>query len=953
MVIGIDSSILLGYYQAKAGIPLASGSGASSGSATTKVAPTPPWNTTETAQQTSAKVTAALAGHKIVDENAAQLDLPGASADYKKLFALYQGLGTLSDMATQAKAAGTSSIQKTQLQKAFLAGMSEVSKYLSSANLDKVRLTQGEVDTSDKTKLTVPNQASTYETPPLATSSSASVPAFEGDVQFTIQIKRLSQTYDVPIDLSAMPDQTRSIANVVNYINDQLKAVGVETRFGTVRTPGQPQQITAGSQTITLPAGPDQWGLKVSVGTAETVTFGAPQTAGAVYLSQQVGDPDPDHNPDTKDSTVAQQLLKFQTDTTSVPSPVQVSGQANWVDGRVFAEGLDPSVKTVHAQTVAPDGSIYMLADVDGKVAGQSIKGDQDVALLKYDAAGHLIYTRTLGAANSASGLTLAVSADGKVAVGGSVSGTLTGSTDGALNSGTQGAYAGATDSFVTLFDKDGQELWTQRRGASQDDQVNQVAFSADGNTVYVAGQTKSAMPGGGAAQGDWDGYMEAFSTSAAGKVSTLFTQGFGTAGPDKPKGMVVDGNTVTIASNENGHGVLRQFDVSGGTPVQIATRDLGDLEGGDIVGLALDSNGQLVVGGSTANPQLSVGAITSAASGGSDAFVARISADLNPNASDRLAYYGGSGNDKATAMAVSNGQVWLAGTAGTDLPGDQAPVGTQDGFLANINVDAGSVDWSRRFTGTGGKAAPTAIAVAPQGASVLDRLGLPTGTLDFDASEQITAVSSVRAGDQFTVSADGRTAQTVTISADDTLDTLALKIRRASGFTADVSVTATLDGGHQLTIKPVTNNAVLTFGPGKGDTDALSGLGIPVGVVRATTTNADGKSVAADGKSNIYGLNLPSDLNLSDADQISHALAELSGAQDVIRQAYKDLVAAATPKSQQQAAAAAAAAKSGSVPAYMTAQISNYQAALDRLTGGSSSTSSTNPTLAMFGITG
>ena len=48
-----------------------------------------------------------VAGHKIVDESAAKLDLPGASADYKKLFALYQGLGTLSDMATQIKAAGT------------------------------------------------------------------------------------------------------------------------------------------------------------------------------------------------------------------------------------------------------------------------------------------------------------------------------------------------------------------------------------------------------------------------------------------------------------------------------------------------------------------------------------------------------------------------------------------------------------------------------------------------------------------------------------------------------------------------------------------------------------------------------------------------------------------------------------------------------------------------------
>ena len=70
MVIGIDSSILLGYYQAKAGVALSSGFGAGSSSTTAKVAPTPPWSSRATVQQASANVTSALAGHKIVDENA-------------------------------------------------------------------------------------------------------------------------------------------------------------------------------------------------------------------------------------------------------------------------------------------------------------------------------------------------------------------------------------------------------------------------------------------------------------------------------------------------------------------------------------------------------------------------------------------------------------------------------------------------------------------------------------------------------------------------------------------------------------------------------------------------------------------------------------------------------------------------------------------------------------------
>jgi hypothetical protein len=430
--------------------------------------------------------------------------------------------------------------------------------------------------------------------------------------------------------------------------------------------------------------------------------------------------------------------------------------------------------------------------------------------------------------------------------------------------------------------------------------------------------------------------------------VQTLFTQTFGTGSADKVKGMVVDGDGLVTASVENGHAVLRRFDISSGSPVEVASRDLGDLQGGDISGLALDG-GQLVLAGTTANGALDAGTVTRAASGGADAFALRVGADLNASADDKIAYYGGSGDDRGTALAVSGGQVWIAGVAGTDLP-DQDPVGAQDGFLARLDVDTGAVDWSRRFTATSQKAAPTSIAVAPTGASVLDRLGLPTGELSFDDTQQITAISSLRAGDSFTVSTNGGPPSTVTIASDETLDTLKLKIQRASGYSAKVTVESTSDG-RQLSIEPANTHAIIQFGPGKAGFDALEALGIPEGVVRSTTTDA-GKTVPADGKAQIYGLTLESDLNLSDDAQISHALAVLAAAQGSIRNAYKDLVDAATPQSQKNAQAAASSASAGgSVPAYLTNQIANYQAALDRLTGGSTSDTSSDSTLSLFGI--
>jgi hypothetical protein len=170
----------------------------------------------------------------------------------------------------------------------------------------------------------------------------------------------------------------------------------------------------------------------------------------------------------------------------------------------------------------------------------------------------------------------------------------------------------------------------------------------------------------------------------------------------------------------------------------------------------------------------------------------------------------------------------------------------------------------------------------------------------------------------------------TITIDAAETLDTLAQKIRRASGFQAKVTIGTTSDGNRKLTIAPATARATIEFGPGKANKDALEILGIPEGVVRATTTE-DGKTQAADGKGPFYGLSFDGSLKLSTAEEFNHARADIQTAMGVIRTAYKDLVAAASPKSAQ----AAAKPITGQVPAYLTNQIANYQAALSRLTGG------------------
>ena len=967
-MIGFDTNILLGYYQSRTGGTGSSAAGSTSAAEVKKqYAPTAPWATNSTYLRASDLVKNALLGKRFIDENAAKLDLDGASADYKKLFSLYQGLNTLFGVAEQANAKNVSALDLTKFTRVFNRGVAETNAYADSLDLEQLRLTRGEVGLSAKTAVGVPKTKAEYTTGTIHTGAASDpVPAFAGGVAFTLTAKRLNTIHTINIDLNDMGATPRTMSNVTSFINGKLEAEGLTTRFSVQRTAGVPKTITAGGKTTTLPAGPDTYAFKIKGDTTEKLTFSAAETKPALYISSVTGNPDPDKNRLTDDATLVSRLTKMNSDLGGVPD----SG------AKVFSQDLEGTIGTVHASKTGPDGSLYMLADVEKAVAGQTVKGESDVALLKYDSAGKLIYARTLGASDEATGLALDISSDGKVAVAGSVTGVLQGAVNGALNSG---ATSGKSDSFVTLYDAKGDEVWTQRRGAQQDDEATAVAFGADG-TVYVGGRTKSAMAGGSAPLGGWDSYLTAYATSAKGAPTTLFTKTFGTAGDDKITGLVVDGDKVTTAGVEAGRGVLRSFDMAlttvatsrsvdelgnwtqtvttsvdgaPGTPVvtsgsqapsgvayvtssnvttagsaaDLATRDIGDLGGGTIAGLVLDG-GDLYLGGSTRNGALTAGAPVAAHSGGVDGFALRLSTDLTSNAGDQLAYVGGTGDDTVTAIAASGGKVWLTGSAGEGLGG--AAMGAKDGYVSQVDLTDGAVDWTERLGGKDGYATPTSIAVGATGASALDKLGLPAGTIDYTRSTSIVSATSIRAGDSFQVITSSAGApKTVAIAANDTLDTLAIKVRRATGYKAKVEVVSEGDV-RKLKITPLNDNATIEILPGKGGDDALEALGLSPGVARRTVME-DGKSVSADGKGPVYGLKLTQDLDLSTEASRTAAMKALNDALGVIRNAYRDLETAAKPK----ALTTPGAGASGPVPAYLSAQIANYQAALSRLGGG------------------
>lgn len=591
------------------------------------------------------------------------------------------------------------------------------------------------------------------------------------------------------------------------------------------------------------------------------------------------------------------------------------SNTSAWFPGRAFDISIGGGAKVATARSVATaaDGSVYVLADLSGDSATSAIKGSRDVALLKYDSAGKLAFTQVLGASESASGFALAVSADGTVAVAGAVQGALSNVT----------AAKGGDDSFVTVFDATGKELWTARRGATANDQALAVSFGPNGELV-VAGKTDSAL-GGQVAAGQSDGYLRAYSANGA----ELFTRQFGAGRADAASALFVrsdgaGGMEIFTGGVEDNRGVVRRFTYSSTAGFAAgATRDIGYFHEGAINAITADGS-SLYVGGATGADRLTLGTPARGGVAGKDGFVARLDTGLVSTALDRATYLGSAQDDAVKSISIVNGQVYAAGIAGGVLAGNGV-ANSKSGFLARLD-SAGDLDWTRTFVSSGGAVTLNALAVDTSGASALDILGLPRGVIPSGTSAPLVNRSALRVGDEFQIGAEGRRLVTIKITEKDTLASLAQNITRAIGASGRAEVVKE-DGVERLKITPRDGQAI-RIDAGRADKNALAGLGLAQGVI---STNTAGR-----GALKTYGLGLiAADLKLDSKDAITRTKAELSAAVSIVRQAYEALLNPnAKELTDEEKALAARRQAAGAAPEYYSTQLANYQAALARLSG-------------------
>ena len=903
--IGIDSSLLSDFYAARYG--LATSTSAAAATTAAKTAPTAPWNAAGETATVSALTRSALNGGRFINPNAAQLDAPAkvaSSSDYKNLFALYQGLSALGGIAQQAGFTGVSASQTASLQARFAAGLSEVQGFLAGKPFSAFGVADGSEATSLASTVGVGAEVDSYVGGAVAGSDpTAPVAGLDPNAKFSLTVARAhGAPVQVDFDLSDLGSTPRTLDAVTGYLNGKLADAAVATRFSIQTTQGAPKTAEINGKTVNLgTTEADQYSLKIKGVSGENISFSAPAATPAVYLSQASGlttGAAPD---------AVQQLLKLD--------PTAGSGAAD----RTFTRTLPAGLGAVHATATGPDGSVYLLADVTGPTPdGQAPKGTQDVALVKYDSAGQLGFVQTLGAADTATGFALAVSPDGsQVAVAGSVAGDL--------DKGDADGVGGATG-FLQVFGANGDALWTAR-GAVAGQQPSAVAFQADGS-VLVSGATKAdgaaGLRGGYLTSYTPTRHLAADGTDLGTTVRAASAAGVSSPGGASPAGVVaLPGGGVATAAVENGHAVLRLYAgplTANAQPTSV--RDLGDLGGGSLAGLALDADGGLVLAGTSGSGALAAGQTTTAYASGKQAFVAKVSADLQPSGGDRLSYLSLGGAATASAVTVSGGQVYVTG----QVTPSGAP-GAHAGFVAALDPDSGQISWSDQLVGLDNQDAPSGIAVDARGHSALDALGLPTGAISYTPSSLVATATSARPGDTLTIQSGSGPAVKVTLAADDTLKTLAAKINKASGYAALATV-STLEGRQQLTIAPAGGSTSVTLGAGAPGSDLLASLGLKEGSVQKGQA---AKSRTTSLQTTPYALNLGTGLNLTTAAGAKAAQGALTAALATVRKIYTDL---STPP-QTSAAAKAASAGSGA-SAYTQARIADYQLALSRLTGSS-----------------
>jgi len=349
-----------------------------------------------------------------------------------------------------------------------------------------------------------------------------------------------------------------------------------------------------------------------------------------------------------------------------------------------------------------------------------------------------ILQSTYLGGSGSDSATALAISG-GEVYVAGETLSTNFPRTTG----GAQENNRGWRDAFVARLNSNlTQILQSTYLGGSGSDSATALAIS--GGDVYVAGWTSSdnfpRTTGG--AQGSRGGSLDAFVARLNSNLTQILQSTYlGGSGSDSATALAISGGEVYVAGETLSTNFPNTTGGAQGSKSGIYSWDafvarlnssltqilqstyLGGRYDDRALALAIHpTTGDVYVTGWTSSDNFprTTGGAQGSRGGSLDAFVARLNSNLTQIL--QSTYLGGSGTDYACALAISGGEVYVAGwTSSDNFPrtagGAQGSRGgSSDAFVARLDSSLTSISQS---TYLGGSGSDSAIALAISGGDV------------------------------------------------------------------------------------------------------------------------------------------------------------------------------------------------------------------------------------------